>query len=193
MYFAISNCDEILRTEMPYRINDLFIEQSTLISTVDGGYLVFSKGKFDHWCIYYVKNKTAHAIKDVDVFHKISCIGKTKLKYIFYKHFCRIFELTNSIIDKKVIQLIHDISIEYPNASEAKYIFLFLYAGMVAEENKRNAIIKKYMKRLGVHQVIIENMRPEVAANYSKGKSWRGIFIECEVRGFAPNCLHRVA
>jgi hypothetical protein len=178
---------------MPFRIDDSFIEQSTLISSVGAGYLVFSKGRFDCWCIYFVQDKTAHAIKDVDVFQKISFIGKTKLKYLFYKHFCRIFELTNNVVDKNVIQLIDDISIEYPNASEAKYIFLFLYAGMVAEENKRNAIIKKYMKRLGVHQVIIENMRPEVAANYSKGKSWGDIFIECEVRGFTPNCLHRVA
>ncbi len=39
--------------------------------------------------------------------------------------------------------------------------FNVLYAGMVAEENKENAVLKKRIKRLGMHQVLIDGLEPE--------------------------------
>lgn len=178
---------------MSFGVNNLFIQNSTLIATIGTGQLVFSKGRFDNWCIYHMQNNTAHAIKDIEVFQKISCIAKTQLKYVFYRDFCCIFDETTRVLDEDVIQKISAISNKYPDVEETKYIFLFLYAGMVAEENKHFAKIKKYMKRLGVHQVLVEGMMPENAANYSRGKSWEFIYAECEVRGFAPACLTKAA
>jgi hypothetical protein len=55
---------------------------------------------------------------------------------------------------------------------------------MIAEENKDKAILKKFIKRLGVHQVLIEKHDPVLAANYSKGKKWQVLKLECESRGF---------
>jgi hypothetical protein len=55
---------------------------------------------------------------------------------------------------------------------------------MVAEENKTNTKLGKKIKRLGVHQILIENMKPEIAANFSKGMKWQEISNECKIRGF---------
>jgi hypothetical protein len=46
---------------------------------------------------------------------------------------------------------------------------------MIAEENKKNAILKKRIKRLGMHQVLIMGMPANQAASFSKGKNWRDL------------------
>lgn len=46
------------------------------------------------------------------------------------------------------------------------------------------AKIGKRAKRLGIHQVLIENIEPEIAANFSKNKKWRELDKECKKRGF---------
>jgi hypothetical protein len=55
---------------------------------------------------------------------------------------------------------------------------------MIAEENKENAILGKRIKRLGMHQVLIENMKPEEAAVFSKGKKWKELHRLMKKRGF---------
>ena len=59
-----------------------------------------------------------------------------------------------------------------------------LYAGMIAEENKKNAILKKRIKRLGMYQVLIEQMPPEQAAVFSKGKKWKELDQLMATKGF---------
>ena len=41
------------------------------------------------------------------------------------------------------------------------------------ENNKKNTVLKKRVKRLGVHQVLIDGMQPREAANYSKKFLWQ--------------------
>ena len=53
--------------------------------------------------------------------------------------------------------------------------FVVIYAGMIAEENKQSAILKKRIKRLGMHQVLKLEYEPRIAANFSKGKKWRDL------------------
>ena len=55
---------------------------------------------------------------------------------------------------------------------------------MIAEENKGNAILKKRIKRLGMHQVLLENYTPEHAANFSKGKKWKDLDKLMKQKGF---------
>ena len=55
---------------------------------------------------------------------------------------------------------------------------------MFAEENKAQAKLKKRIKRLGAHQVLIEGRPPEVAAEFSKGRPWQELDEECRRRGF---------
>ncbi|NTW97628.1 MAG: hypothetical protein HGB28_03675 [Oscillochloris sp.] len=59
-----------------------------------------------------------------------------------------------------------------------------LYVGMIVEENKRRAKLRKRVKRLGGHQVLFEDMAPEQAATFSRGKPWEVIDLECTVRYF---------
>lgn len=59
-----------------------------------------------------------------------------------------------------------------------------LYAGMIAEENKSRARLKKRVKRLGLHQLLIEDFTAEAAATFSKGKTWQEIDLACTERGF---------
>ena len=55
---------------------------------------------------------------------------------------------------------------------------------MVAEENYHGTKLGKRLKRLGIHQILIEGMEVHVAAHWSRGKPWREIAEECERRGF---------
>ncbi|WP_396035026.1 DUF7004 family protein [Candidatus Cyanaurora vandensis] len=63
-------------------------------------------------------------------------------------------------------------------------IFTIIYAGMVAEENKKFTKLGKRVKHLGVYQILIEGMPAHQAANFSKGKKWREIATDCKNRGF---------
>jgi len=62
--------------------------------------------------------------------------------------------------------------------------FTVIYAGMIAEENKANAILKKRIKRLGMHQLLLENFKSEEAANFSKNKKWQELDIIMKQKGF---------
>ena len=55
---------------------------------------------------------------------------------------------------------------------------------MIAEEQKEGAILKKRMKMLGVHQLLIDNFTPKEAANFSRGKPSEKLVMECYNRGF---------
>jgi bifunctional pyridoxal-dependent enzyme with beta-cystathionase and maltose regulon repressor activities len=59
-----------------------------------------------------------------------------------------------------------------------------IYAGMIAEENKKNAILKKRIKRLGIHQVLILNMPAREAAKFSYGRNWRELDAIMSTFGF---------
>ena len=44
--------------------------------------------------------------------------------------------------------------------------------GMITEENKRNTRLGKRIKRLGMHQVLIEEIQPAIAVNFSRVMGW---------------------
>jgi hypothetical protein len=62
--------------------------------------------------------------------------------------------------------------------------FTVIYAGMVAEENKKFAVLKKRIKRLGMYQMLVENQDPKIAANFSKGKKWPELDLIMKSKGF---------
>jgi hypothetical protein len=55
---------------------------------------------------------------------------------------------------------------------------------MVSERKQDKVILNKYSKRLGIHQMLIERMRPAIAANYSRGKNWRELMLKRVTKGF---------
>ena len=67
---------------------------------------------------------------------------------------------------------------------EADTWFTIIYAGMIAEENKANTILKKRIKRLGMHQLLLENYKAEDAANFSRNKKWKELDAIMKQKGF---------
>lgn len=170
---------------MAFVVTQHFAEQSSEIATLfDGTKLVFSQGKFDSWCIYHIRNGFAHALRDEEVFSLMQKYTGSMQRFWLYKDFLTVFNLVTKDINCVVVNNIANIAMQYETPREVQFILMFLYAGMVAEENKDRAILKKYIKRLGVHQVLVELMPPKMAANYSRRKKWQELQLECEVRGF---------
>ncbi|MEG0963247.1 MAG: hypothetical protein RSF88_10370 [Lachnospiraceae bacterium] len=88
-----------------------------------------------------------------------------------YRDYVSIYDQTTSIINKNVLDEIENISQTYDEERcDFAIWFSVIYMGMVTEKNKKNAVLKKRIKRLGMYQIMFENMRAGDAAFFSKGK-----------------------
>jgi hypothetical protein len=156
-----------------------------LISTFpDGSYLEFDKGSFDAWCVYLKPvGLPRYAPKDVDYFVELAHIAAKHGRQKVYNDFVTIFDSTSKSIDSAVLHHITRRSATYsPDHVAVNKLFTILYAGMVAEENKANTKLGKRIKRLGVHQVLIDQMKPEAAAVFSRGMKWQQVLREYRQR-----------
>jgi len=159
---------------------------STHIKTFsDGSILKFDQGKFDAWCVYFIENGTQIAPTDLEYFRELKSLAIKYGAKKIYDDFVKIYHVTDSIIKPRVLDDISNISSTYGIESlKFDKLFTILYAGMIAEENKNGAILKKRIKRLGMHQLLLDDLTPYQAANFSKGKKWRELDVECVNRGF---------
>ena len=156
----------------------------TIQQFADGTVLEYATGRFDSWCIFLCQNGQRKAPKDIEYFSQLKELAK-KYNGKIYQDFVKIYNITNSTLNNFVLAKITELATQYGNdALEMTKLFTILYAGMVAEENKKNAILKKRIKRLGIHQILLEDLEPNIAANFSRGKKWRELDIECKQRGF---------
>jgi hypothetical protein len=153
---------------------------------VDGSLLEFDQGEFDDWCVYLTRPGTQrHAPKDIEYFSDIHNYAKKYSSKMIYDDFVVIYAATGKQIENHVLRLIENLAKKFvENSLDIEIIFTILYAGMVAEENKRFTRLGKRVKRLGLFQTLFDGMLPSQAAIFSKGKSWRDIAIECQKRGF---------
>lgn len=102
-----------------------------------------------------------------------------------YSDFVSIYDTTTKSIEQSVLDFISNLTSKYGKDNlEIDILFTILYAGMIAEENKSYTKLGKRVKRLGMHQVLVEKLPAHIAANFSKGKNWYEIAKECEQRGF---------
>ena len=141
----------------------------------DNRKVIFDKGRFDDWCVYVVEqNGTKRAPRDQEYFAELKNISKHYPNDKVYNDFVAIYDQTNKNIDKDVRTLIDELVSTYKKQHQGaiEQWFSVLYAGMIAEENKKYAILKKRIKRLGMHQILKSDYSPEKAANYSRGKKW---------------------
>ena len=152
----------------------------------DDSQLFFDKGSFDDWCVYFKNtDKTVYAPTDIEYFTRLVELAEKYGPKKLYSHFLQFYRITTNQIDSRILHLINELARLYSeDRLEIEILFTILYAGMVAEENKANARLKKRIKRLGLHQVLIENMDPEMAANFSKGKKWQELDEICKLKGF---------
>lgn len=159
----------------------------TLIKNVRNGNVIeFDSGKFDAWCVYLKRpNKLRYPPLDTEYFSKLKVLGSSHGSQKIYDDFVRFYTPTSKNIDNNVLNLITEIADGYGNdAEEIDIWFSVVYAGMIAEENKQFAVLKKRIKRLGMHQVLIEGLEPNYAANFSKGKKWRELDGVMREKGF---------
>lgn len=149
--------------------------------------VIFDRGNFDEWCVYVVeKNGIRHAPFDKTYFSDLQRLSGKYPKEKIYNDFVQIYENTSQTIDSNVCQLIDKLVESYDDTDKIliEQWFAVLYAGMIAEENKQGAILKKRIKRLGMYQILVLNEEPEYAANFSKGKKWRDLDILMKKFGF---------
>ena len=152
----------------------------------DGSILEYDKGRFDSWCIYYsASSEPPSAIRDEEIFEALEKLGQVIGSIQLYRDFLSVYQQTDRALCPTILRLTTELASKYPESErEIDFLMTCLYAGMVAEENKEGAILRKRIKRLGVHQLLVEERPASFAANFSRGKSWKEIVIECEVRGF---------
>lgn len=152
----------------------------------DGSLLTFDQGRFDIWCLYLERPGAArYAPSDAEYFAQLQALAQRHSAQMLYADFVAIYNRTTATLSPHVLEAIYYMAKAYePDASEVDMLLTILYAGMVAEENKERARLRKRVKRLGVHQVLLENVAPEAAATFSRGLRWQEIAAECERRGF---------
>lgn len=152
----------------------------------DGSTLEYDKGAFDDWCVYLTRpNIIRYAPKDYQYFKRLTEYGLKYGKNQVYNDFVQIYNVTTKSLDNSVFELIDRLSEKYgEKAIDIAIDFSIIYMGMVAEENKAYTKLGKRVKRLGIHQVLIDEYPYNMAANFSRGKKWRDLDNECKQRGF---------
>ena len=149
--------------------------------------VIFEKGSFDDYCVYVVEaNGAKKPPFDVTYFTDFQNIATHYTNNKVYNDFVSIYDLTTKTIEPNVTNLIDNITTTYSPQHQIimEQWLTVIYGGMIAEENKQNAILKKRVKRLGMHQVLIENLSPSIAANFSKNKKWRELDAIMSPKGF---------
>lgn len=158
-----------------------------LKSFEDESCVFYDEGKFDEYCVYLKEKSTpAKAPKDVDYFQYFIDLSAVYGAAKIYADFCKIYDRTKAVVEESTLSFITAISRSY-KSEDALWVdkwFTVIYLGMVAEENKANAVLKKKIKRLGFHQIMLENYTAHDAANFSKGKKANLLLEECRKRGF---------
>ncbi|MBL8025163.1 MAG: hypothetical protein JNL74_02060 [Fibrobacteres bacterium] len=152
----------------------------------DGSRLAFGRGKFDHWCIFLKKpDKKWRAPRDLECFNGLLRVAKKHGAANVYNDFVSIYNVTTAKFNKEIVAAITSLVEKYgEDALVVDLWFTTLYAAMVAEENKKNAILKKRIKRLGVHQLLVDKRTAKVAASFSKGKEAWMLDLLCSLKGF---------
>ncbi len=160
---------------------------SRLVKNIANNIFVeFDKGSFDDWCVYLTRIPLPrYAPKDTEYFLFLSQMATLYGAEKIYNDFIRIYDQTHAEVDNATLQLITDITTTYPKHTLEMDVWLtVIYAGMVAEENKAHAVLKKRIKRLGVYQVLMEQRTPQFAASFSRGKKWKELDAIMRERGF---------
>ncbi|WP_462273375.1 DUF7004 family protein [Methanohalophilus sp.] len=172
----------------------------------DGTSLEFNNGQFDQWCVYLkteneqltnkwcVKSVNGYAPKDEYYFQSLKEYADKYSNNKVYSDFVNIYDSTNSSVEDTVLDLISNISKKYADdANEIEILYCILYTGMIAEENKARAVLGKRVKRLGMHQLLMDEppLSAIEAANFSRGKKAfktkdgsLSLDKECKNRGF---------
>ena len=157
----------------------------TIKELSDGTIIAQGKGSFDDYCVFVTRKGQRTAPRDVEYFtffqQKSQVYGAERI----YNDFVEIYNMTTGVVNSTILEKINVISQTYgSDALEFNMWYTAIYLGMVAEELKARAVLKKRIKRLGMYQLLMENRNVYEAANFSRGKSARELGVLCTEYGF---------
>ena len=142
----------------------------------DGSYLAFDTGNFDDYRVTFYHNGSQHSPKDTWFFDKLVAI-KRKPHTVW---------LVVQQIAKQINKTTEFQNIVFPDrieSQEAKKVFDFMAAAMIAEERKKGTVLGKRVKLLGIYQILFV-YKNALVASWSKDKPAGIISDECEGYGF---------
>ena len=148
--------------------------------------VVFDSGKFDDWCVYVKTPIGRKPPLDNEYFSFFKKLANDFGTERVYGEFVEVYDRVTNAVDRQVLDRIIQLAKNYPSPLDRDVAlnFVVIYAGMIAEKNKKNAILKERIKRLGMHQVLMENMPVDEAANFSRGMKARELDGICKQKGF---------
>jgi hypothetical protein len=157
----------------------------------DGSTLEYDRGSFDDWCVYLTRpGKQRFPPLDVHYFAVAVQLGNKYTNEAVYSDFIQIYSLVRQekLISTNGHKLVDALCDQYEDSDVIRFQILYtiLYAAMVAEERKAYTKLGAKIKRLGIHQILMDSppLNIEDAASFSRGKGWRAIDSECAKRGF---------
>lgn len=147
----------------------------------------FGRGRIDEYCVFVETDSRRHAPKDVAYFDSLKTIadrhgelGRDKVYAIFQ----RLYDSADRNIRQDVLDTIaEEVKNFGGDALLLEHILVTIYYAMVAEESrgpKERFPLGKRLKKIGVYQLLVEDVAPSKAANSSKGRPWRDLLKICE-------------
>lgn len=153
----------------------------------DGTIIEQGRGSFDDYCVYLTRPEhNKYAPKDEEYFSFFIEKAREYSPDKIYSDYVMIYDKTTSEIEDALFCDIEQICMTYNEKDQLDFLIWFsvIYLGMVAEERKTNAVLKKRIKRLGMYQILFENMTAMEAARFSYGKKVKELNPLCQERGF---------
>lgn len=152
----------------------------------DGSFLEYDRGKFDAWCVYLTDvSGQRRPPRDADYFTQLKDFAGQFGTEKVYGDYVIVYDLTGKEVCDEHLEAITGLAESYGEQKiQADTLFSILYMAMIAEERKAGTRLGKRIKRLGIHQLLIEDKPVQEAANFMKGMGWRDIDRLCRDRGF---------
>ena len=152
----------------------------------NGSFLSYGRGKIDDYCVYFhpIDHKK-YAPTDKMYFGSLKKMAETYSVKKVYGDFCKVYNRVKKDIKQKDLDYVSKLAKTYgEDALKMDIIFSIFYLAMVSEQKKKNAILGKRIKRLGVHRMLIDNVPISYATTYMIGVPWRKLDKECRACGF---------
>lgn len=135
--------------------------------------IYFDWGKFDEYCVYHIDNQGKKTIpKDEHYFKWIKDLADKYDRDKVYNDFLQVYNFASENFDGvNALTLAKKIDDKYEE--DTTHWWIIFYMTMVAECKKKNAILKKRIKHLGIYNLLFDNYDIAYIVSYMKGKNWR--------------------
>ncbi len=162
------------------------VENVRLIQPMSfGQFIFFGKGSFDDWAAYtgvLCQDGRVWCALPLDKYYfEIAALlaqyhGTDKV----YLDVLHLFEQTGKAPERSVVDCIFRMSLGYGHNQPWAYnMFMHLYYGMIAEENKAGTLLGRSIKMNGIHSLLKGGRDIVTAADECRSKPWTEIRDEC--------------